>query len=281
MYSVVLLFLAMATAGPDAPSTIEWTVRGVSHSLEVQSEEDGSLALTGREGEYLRSVVGPLLSTLHRKTWTGEAGTYRTLKISTEMQGRYPFDLVSWIDESGQSGMVLRQMLDNSTCDFDGKCGAPQGRWPARPQCPSPGALAAYDGGFVEMSRLLIDAHCFAEEQVRLQPESFWVDDWDGSLVTLAVQREHCEASTSACDGRITFVKIRPPRVWNGWLEDAAAGRGYLPRALATAHNAGPVKAPVSEPQPQSVPAPAPAPVPAPGADTQLPVPPATPNPVP
>ena len=298
MYVQLLLAAALAsTASESSPAnagvepdpaqttqTIHWKVRGMSHALDVEKTEAGDLALVGRDGEYLRSIVGPMMSTLQRKTWQGEAGTYRTLRISTETQGPYPFDLVQWIDQSGQAGSVLRQMLESSTCDFNGKCGAPAGRWPTRPQCPSPAALSAYDGGFLEMSRLLVDAQCFTEEQVRVQPEGFWIDGFDGERITMAIQREHCQESTSACDGRVSFVSMTPPRAWNRWLENAAAGQGFLPRALATAHNAGPVKPPPSNdpgataaaeataPPPE---APPPAEVkPAPEADATLPAPP-------
>jgi hypothetical protein len=295
MYALLLLAAALASNAPEAPrapdeassappaestTTIRWKVRGISHSLDVQRNDGGDLALVGRDSEYLRSVVGPLMSTLHRRTWQGESGTYRTLRIVTETQGPYVFDLVSWLDKSGQSGIVLRQLLESSTCDFDGKCGAPLARWPTRPQCPSAESLAAYDGGFVEMSRLLVDTQCFTEEQIRVQPEAFWVDDWNGEHVTLAVQREHCKESTTACDGRVSFVSFRPPRMWNDWLENAASAKGYLPRMLATAHNAGPVQGPpAAKPDPipdQPEPTKEPKPTPAPGADANLPAPPPT-----
>lgn len=288
MYALLLLATALVSNAAQAPApadaasspattTIRWTVRGISHSLKIAATPSGDLGLVGREGEFLRSVVGPMMSTLHKKTFKGDSGTYRTLELKTETQGPYPFDLVSWLDASGQSGMALRQILESSTCDFRSNCGAPAGRWPSRPQCPSADSLAAYDGGLLEMSRLLVEAQCFTEEQVRIQPEAFWIDAWDGKEVTLAVQRERCHESTTACDGRMSFVTFRPPRRWNGWLEDAAAGKGYLPHAMISGRDSGPVqgnehRAPHTDPLAPSETLPAPAP-PEDGGDA-LPLPP-------
>ena len=235
MLNLPLLLVVLAASDPAPPAAtgpavppIRWTVDGISHALRVETT-DGELALADRPHATLRSVVGPMVSTLHQQWWTADSGGYVTTKIVTEYEGSYEFDLIGWLDQSGQAGLALRQLAEGERWSLDGvnAIATAQG-WPDRPQCPSPDGLARWDGGFVEMANLLVTAECVSDGAVGIEPDAFWVDAWDGKTVTLAVQREHCEAQRSACGGAFSRLKIRPPERWLPWLEDAVEGRGYV-----------------------------------------------------
>lgn len=233
LLAAIVALTTTANAPLERPATevqaVTWSVRGISHTLRVRSDADAGLKLIDRPHEYLRSVVGPMVSTLMDHSWTADNGGYRTLKVVTEYQGKYQFDLIGYLDASGQSGPVLAQLLQNRSCLLDGDCTLDPSAWPSHPHCPSAKALNAYDGGFVEMANMLVTAECFASDAVRIEPESFWVESWNGEKVTMAVQRDHCEGARSACGGAFTRVELTPPPAWKTWLDDANAGKGYLP----------------------------------------------------
>ena len=221
------LLLALAASDPAAASgrTVTWSFGGVSHSLRVRPDKD-DLALQDRDHAWLRSVVGPMMSTLHHRTM----GEYHSLQVRTEYQGQYQFDLIGWLDESGQSGSAILQLLTGPACRLKGSCEPRYFAWSDRPHCPSPKAVAAWDGGFVELAGMLVSAECVTDEAIGVEPGAFWVDNYDGGTVTLAVAREHCEQQPRTCNGVVSYISVAPPEDWKPWLEAAQAGRGYLPK---------------------------------------------------
>lgn len=219
---------AAHTSGIEARTvhSIEWKVGAIGHTLRVRSDGN-EFKLIDRPHTWLRSIVGPMVSTFVHRRWQSDRGNYQTIEVVTQYQGEYQFDLIGWLDDSGQAGLAARQLLEQATVGLvDGELDPP--KWPTRPQCPTPDSLQAWDGGFVELSAMLVTAQCFSDDDIRIEPESFWVEHWDGQSMTLAVQRHHCEAQRSACDGGVVYLRIRPPQIWNDWLENATSGQGFV-----------------------------------------------------
>lgn len=213
----------------DPTRVIAWSFEGRAHRLPVRAVGD-DLVVVGRPQMRLRSAVGPFVSLLEDRTWVTESGGYRTQKIVVETYGTQSFDLITWLDRSNQSGVVMSQLVQGPRCMIGGDCEPPRADWPARPQCPSLPAVQRWDGGFVELANALVEAGCFTDQEVGIQSEGFWIDSFDGERIGLAVQREHCEAARSACGAVVSFVMLRPPTAWLDWLEQARDGGGYLPR---------------------------------------------------
>ncbi len=231
--------LATGTAAATAPATvpashirtIAWTAFGIDQSIRVYSDDarPWELALESRPNTWLRSIVGPIFSTVEFHTSIEDAPQH-TAKIHTEIDQELSFDLVRWLDDSGQSGAVLQQLLSSARCSMEGQCTASTVAWPEHPHCPSSTSVAAWDGGLLELSRMLVATECFSDQDVGVQPESFWIDGWNDGVMTLAIQREHCDEASTDCRAEVSFVELAPPPAWRPWLDDAAGERGHLPR---------------------------------------------------
>lgn len=239
--AVLALFVAaQSEAQSEAQSQrIAWSLEGLEQTLVVRGAEDGELTLVDRPDELLRSVVGPIVSTLKRKHWLAENGGYVDLAIVTERRGAYHFDLLAWVDASKQSGAFMRQLLTAERCGLDSDC-RPAEAWPSAARCPSAQAVAAWDGAFNDLASALLRSSCFTAEALALEAGSFWIDDAQGDHVRLAVQREHCDGDRSSCMGSLVYVDLRAPKAWQGWLADAKAGRGFLPRTRGFAGTQAP-----------------------------------------
>lgn len=254
--TTTLAFAAEADAAiPTSPPTVQvrtiaWSVFGVDQSVRVLSDDDKpwELALESEPKTWLRSIVGPMFSTVQISE--ASDGTPEVAQIITRIDDDAPFDLIQWIDTSDQSGAALAQLLTNPRCTMEGQCDETSLAWPDHPHCPSAESIAAWDGGILELSRMLVATECFTDAQIGIQPEAFWIDDWQDGQVTLAVQREHCLGDEGACRGEVSFVKLTPPASWRPWLEEAYAHRGHLSRLAPP-----PAKkeAPASKPQPEQV----------------------------
>lgn len=227
-----------AAAQTEAPSpsaaqirTIAWSAFGVEQSVRVSSDDarPWELALESQPDTWLRSIVGPFFSTVAFKDADAE-GQHHTAQILTRVENEASFDLVTWLDGSKQSGKVLAQLVSEPRCSMEGTCTPQETPWPEHPHCPSIEALGAWDGGILELSRMLVDTECFSDAQVGIQANAFWIDSWEGGTVTLAVQREHCIDASVACRGEVSFVTMTPPKAWRSWLDEANEHRGHLPR---------------------------------------------------
>ena len=212
--------------------TIAWSIFGVDQSVRVTSNDarPWELSLENAPDVWLRSIVGPFFSTVefHDPDANGE---HHTAQVVTRIDSAIAFDLVNWIDHSRQSGPVLAQLLSNPRCTMEATCETPAPAWPEQPQCPSAAAIESWDGGMMELSRMLVSTGCFTDAQVGIQAGAFWIDGWDGESVTLAIQREHClDADANACRGEVSFVAMKPPKSWHPWLTDAKDRHGHLPR---------------------------------------------------
>jgi len=232
--AVLALFVAAQTETQSEAQLqhIAWSWEGLAQTLAVRSSVDGELALVDRPDELLRSVVGPMVSTLKRKHWLAESGGYVDLAIVTERRGAYHFDLLAWVDASRQSGAFMRQLLTVERCGLDSDC-HPAPAWPTAARCPTAQGVAAWDGAFADLASALLRSSCFTAEALALEAGSFWIDDAQGELVRLAVQREHCDGDRSSCIGSLVYVDLRAPEAWHDWLADAKAGKGFLPRTRA------------------------------------------------
>lgn len=229
----IALLLAPLNVG-DPVRTIRWSHGGITHAMDVRPEGQ-DLQILSRPDAYLRTAIGPLVAVVHRGSLEREGKTVHRSRIETQLQGRTEaFDLIGWLDESGQSGMALRQLVEARVCDTQGRCASkPEVTWSSRPDCPSAEALEQWDGGFVEMANVLIGAQCVPEAAVQLEPGAFWVDDWDGRRVTLAVQRDHCDASPKPCNAHVSYLQMTPPASWRAWLSSAIEGQGHVARLSA------------------------------------------------
>lgn len=236
---------AAAQAEAPAPSavqirTIVWTAFGVEQSVRVSSDDarPWELALESQPDTWLRSIVGPFFSTVAFQEADAD-GQHHTAQVVTRIENEASFDLVTWLDGSKQSGSVLAQLLSEPRCSMEGTCTVQATLWPEHPHCPSVDALRAWDGGILELSQMLVDTQCFTDAQVGIQADAFWIDAWEGGVVTLAIQREHCIDASSECSGEVSFVSLTPPKSWRPWLDEANEHRGHLPR-LAPSPNVAP-----------------------------------------
>ena len=211
--------------------TIAWSVFGVEQSVRVTANDarPWELALESEPDTWLRSIVGPFFSTVEFKEADAD-GLHHTARVVTRIDSDASFDLVNWLDHSSQSGTVLAQLLGGPRCSMEGTCAASENRWPDHPHCPSARSVAAWDGGILELSRMLVATECFTDRQVGIQPGAFWIDGWKDGVVTLAIQREHCLEAAAECHGEVSFVTMTPPKAWRPWLDDAAEHHGHLPR---------------------------------------------------
>ena len=211
--------------------TIAWSVFGVEQSVRVASNEDRpwELALESNPDTWLRSIVGPFFSTVEFQDANAE-GEHHTARILTRIDSEVSFDLVNWLDGSKQAGPVLAQLLTAPRCSMEGTCADDETPWPDHPHCPSAKSIAAWDGGILELSRMLVDTECFTDRQVGIQADAFWIDDWKDGEVTLAVQREFCLDDSADCRGEVSFVTMTPPKAWRPWLDEAAKHHGHLPK---------------------------------------------------
>ncbi len=219
-----------------APSAVHvraivWSVFGVEQSVRVSSDEarPWELALESQPDTWLRSIVGPFFSTVQFQD-ADAAGSHHTARVVTRIDSDASFDLVRWLDGSGQAGPVLAQLLTAPRCTMEGSCAANETPWPEHPHCPSAASISAWDGGILELSQLLVDTECFSDAQVGIQADAFWIDGWENGTVTLAVQREHCLDQDADCRGEVSFVSMTPPKAWRAWLNAAAEHKGHLPR---------------------------------------------------
>jgi hypothetical protein len=242
MLSLLLAFTTAAAttsaAQAEAPTpsavhmrTIAWSVFGVEQSVRVTSDDSRpwELALESHTNTWLRSIVGPFFSTVQFRE-PDAAGEHHTARIVTRIDSETSFDLVNWLDSSGQSGPVLAQLLTGPRCSMEGACEGEPVPWPEHPHCPSEASVRSWDGGTLELSRMLVASECFSDAQIGIQADAFWVDDWEAGTVTLAVQREHCLDTTAQCHGEVSFVDLAPPKAWRPWLDAAAKHRGHLAR---------------------------------------------------
>lgn len=211
--------------------TITWSVFGVEQSVRVSSDESRpwELALESHADTWLRSIAGPFFSTVQFRE-ADPNGEQHTARVVTRVDSEASFDLVTWLDGSKQSGAVLAQLLTSPRCSMEGTCATAQSTWPEHPHCPSLEAVTAWDGGLLELSRMLVASECFSDAQVGIQADAFWIDEWENGEVTLAVQREHCLDTTATCRGEVSFITMTPPKMWRPWLDDAAKHRGHLAR---------------------------------------------------
>ncbi len=222
--------------------TIAWSVFGVDQSVRVASDDarPWELTLESQPDTWLRSIVGPFFSTVEFKDADAD-GEHHTARIVTRVDSEASFDLVRWLDGSGQSGPVLTQLLTAPRCSMEGTCEDNETAWPDHPHCPSAESIRSWDGGILELSRMLVATECFSDAQVGIQADAFWIDGWDDTTVTLAVQREFCIDQSAACQGEVSFVTMTPPKTWRPWLDEAAKHRGHLPR-LAPSEPVEPVE---------------------------------------
>ena len=211
--------------------TIAWSVFGVDQSVRVASNEERpwELALESNPNTWLRSIVGPFFSTVEFQDADTD-GRHHTARILTRIDGEVSFDLVNWLDGSGQGGAVLAQLLTGPRCSMEGTCVDTETPWPDHPHCPSAKSIAAWDGGILELSAMLVDTECFTDRLVGIQADAFWIDDWKNGTVTLAVQREFCLDESADCRGEVSFVTMTPPKAWRPWLDAATKHRGHLPK---------------------------------------------------
>ncbi len=226
---------AAQTEAPTPSAThvraIVWSVFGVEQSVRVASDDarPWELALESEPDTWLRSIVGPFFSTVEFQDADAQ-GQHHTARVVTRIDDEASFDLVRWLDGSGQSGAVLAQLLTGPRCSMEGVCAASETPWPEHPHCPSAASIGAWDGGILELSRMLVDSECFSDAQVGIQEGAFWIDAWENGTVTLAVQREHCLDQDADCRGEVSFVAMTPPKAWRPWLADAAEHKGHLPQ---------------------------------------------------
>lgn len=229
------LFSAAQTDAPPPATvhlrTIAWSVFGVEQSVRVASNDQRpwELALESQPDIWLRSIVGPFFSTVEFQD-ANAAGEHHTARIVTRVDGDVNFDLVNWLDASDQAGPVLSQLLTAPRCSMEGTCEPNETPWPDHPHCPSAASIAEWDGGLLELSRMLVATECFTDAGVGIQAGSFWIDNWKNGTVTLAVQREHCLDQSVECHGEVSFVTMTPPKSWRPWLDEAAKHRGHLAR---------------------------------------------------
>lgn len=209
----------------ETTETVQWSYQGIAHAIEVQADH-GDRRIVGQPNAQLRSAVGPLFAVVTHNLETIEGQELHHRRIETKLDG---FDLIGWLDESSQAGIALSQLVDAPLCDTHGQCPtAPPPVWEQRPHCPSKAAVEHWDGGFVELASLLVNAECIEAPRVRLEPESFWIDAWDGNTATLAVQRDHCIAADTACEPHISWLELEVPPTWLDWLEPTTQGEGFL-----------------------------------------------------
>ncbi len=234
--------------------TIVWTAFGVEQSIRVTSNDarPWEITLESQPDTWLRSIVGPFFSTVAFKDADAQ-GEHHTAQVLTRIDSGTSFDLVTWLDGSKQSGKVLEQLVSEPRCSMEGTCVAQQTPWPEHPHCPSSGALKAWDGGILELSRMLVDSGCFTDAQVGIQADAFWIDSWEGGVVTLAVQREHCIDTSAACIGEVSFVTMTPPKSWRPWLDEASEHHGHLP-LLAPSPSDSPAATQTQDPTPGDLP---------------------------
>jgi|GEM_PF-2328235 len=232
--------------------TIAWSVFGVDQSVRVTSNDERpwELSLESQPDTWLRSIVGPFFSTVQFAD-PDEHGKHHTAQVVTRVDSETSFDLVNWLDGSKQSGAVLAQLLTGPRCSMEGTCMPNEAAWPEHPHCPSVEGLQAWDGGLLELSRMLVATECFSDADLGIQAGAFWIDGWENDTVTLAVQREFCIDQDADCRGEVSFVTMTPPKAWRPWLDEAAKHRGHLPH-LAPRELLD--ETPAAEPEPAGLP---------------------------
>ncbi len=229
-FGVLVFCFAVASAAatdPWVPRRLAWSVGSETHSLEVLVPPDldeSSIAVgSPTSGVFLRSVVGPMVSTYRQEDTETERGGFTTQIIEVENKSKYVFSLVKYLDESSQAGRVVAAWLRKPVSEYR-----------PGPSCPAPADFTGSTEPFGRIVQGLEAARCIRVGSLE-PPSAFWIDGWDGAQqVQLTIQAWHPVARRSALSLETVQAQIRAPREWLPWLAATDQGNGAVYSGLRT-----------------------------------------------